>query len=209
MVLGQEDAVVHLLLVHPEVGVLHEVLLFLAVVVLRHRPEVEVLVLVGRSLAGLLFRAGVLLYLLSLGGRVGHVSSRHHQFLILELGDFRPELLILRNQFFFPPGVIIDLVALLLDQPRHFLNPLLELAVLGVDINDHLFVGWIGDGLHSVISVSRFSLVMISELSLDWMSLSVISLFLVVLWSMGSFCSRFFTFSILVFICDRVLIILL
>lgn len=197
-----------LLLVDPQVGVLNEVLLFLAIIVLRHRPEVEVLVLVGCSLASLLFGAGLLFYLLSLCGLIGHVSSRHHQFLVLEPGYFGSELLVLRNELLFPPGVIIDLVALLLDESCHLLNPFLELAVLGVNVDHYLFVGWIVEVLHSVISVNRFSLVMISELSLDWMSLSVISLFLVVLWSMGSFCSFFLTFSILVFICESVLIIL-
>lgn len=100
--------------------------------------------MVGIDLIGLLFGAGFLLYLLSLGGLIGDMSSGYHQFFILELCDFRSELLILRNQFFFPPGVIIDLAVLVLDQSRHFLNPLLELAVLGVDINDYLFVGWVG-----------------------------------------------------------------
>jgi hypothetical protein len=60
-----------------------------------------------------------------------------------------------------------------------------------------------------VISVRRFSLVMISEDSLDWMSLSVIWSVFCFLGSMGSWWMRFFADSILVFIWVRVAIILL
>lgn len=57
------------------------------------------------------------------------------------------------------------------------------------------------------MSESRLSFVMISELSFDWISLSVIwSVFLL---SIASFCIRLFACSIFPFICDSVAIICL
>ena len=57
------------------------------------------------------------------------------------------------------------------------------------------------------MSASKFYFVMIYEFSLDSISLFVISSVLLFLWTIESLPNLYFTFSILEFILDRVLII--
>lgn len=84
--LGYKGTLVNLFLVYPKVGVLHEVFLLFAIVVLRHRPEIEVLVLGGvLSWACLFFGADCFLRPL-IGVVVG--SSCSHESLVLKFHDF-------------------------------------------------------------------------------------------------------------------------
>lgn len=71
-------------------------------------------------------------------------------------------------------GVVVDFGVLLFDHFGHLFHLFFELAVLGVDLDHHLFVGFMLRWVHYVISVSKFSFVIIYEDSFDWISLSVI-----------------------------------
>lgn len=117
-----------------------------------------------------------------LSGGIADHASGHHQPLILEPGKFCPELFVLFYELALFAGVFVDLVALFLYEFGHLLDLLFELAVFGVDFDDDFFVGWISMEIHWVMSESRFSLVMISEVSLELMSFWVISSVLFFFW---------------------------
>ena len=127
------------LLVHPKIGVLHEILLLLTVVVLRHRPKVKILVL-RATVAGV---AGVLVggSMLLLGVRVADHSPGHHNPLVLHLCQLSPERFVLFYKISLLASVVVDLGVLVLDDLGHFVDLLLESAVFGVDLDDDLFVG--------------------------------------------------------------------
>lgn len=84
--LSHENTLVGLLLIHPQRRVLHKVFIFFPVLILRHRPEIEVLILTGIRVRihAFLFRSriGLLCPVDSLPQRL---TPRHHQFLILNL----------------------------------------------------------------------------------------------------------------------------
>ena len=138
MLLSEEGALM-VLLVHPKIGVLHEILLLLTIVVLRHRPKVKILVL-RATVAGV---AGVLVggSMLLLGVRVADHSPGHHDPLVLHLGQLSPERFVLFYKISLLASVVVDLGVLVLDDLGHFVDLLLESAVFGVDLDDDLFVG--------------------------------------------------------------------
>ena len=140
LLLGDEGGL-GLFLVDPQVGVLHKIFLFLAVVVLRHRPEIKILVLSGilRTARFLLAVAGLLVPVI-LPMPVGPSSGSYHPF-VLGSHHICPELLILLDQLFFLLSMLVDLLTLLPDDGGHLFYFLLELTVLAVDSNDDLFVG--------------------------------------------------------------------
>lgn len=61
-----------------------------------------------------------------------------------------------------------------MDKFGHFVYLAFQFSIFGVDTNDYLFISCIEEKLLSVMSVSRFYFVMISEFYFDSMSLLVI-----------------------------------
>lgn len=82
MFFGQKDGIVFFL-IDPQIGILHEVLLLLSVLVLRHGPKIKVLILSRLRLFSFLF------FRFALGGLGGGVSSGEHHLLVFKFGDLR------------------------------------------------------------------------------------------------------------------------
>lgn len=82
--LSHEHVVVELFLVGPQSGVLHEILLLFAVVVLGHRPKIEILILVGVACG--LFGVGFYGFVFVCVGLEGSAPGLQQLF-VLEVGD--------------------------------------------------------------------------------------------------------------------------
>lgn len=75
--------------------------------------------------------------------------------------------------------MLVNLSVLLMNDLGHLIDFLLQLAVLGINPNNHLLIGYILTAVLSVMSDSKFYFVMISEFYLDSINLLVISSVLV------------------------------
>lgn len=75
--------------------------------------------------------------------------------------------------------MLINLSVLLMNDLGHLIDFLLQLAVFGINPNNHLLIGYILTVVLSVMSDSKFYFVMISEFYLDSINLLVISSVLV------------------------------
>lgn len=75
--------------------------------------------------------------------------------------------------------MLINLSVLLMNDLGHLIDFLFQLAVLGINPNNHLLIGYILTVVLSVMSDSKFYFVMISEFYLDSINLLVISSVLV------------------------------
>ncbi len=75
--------------------------------------------------------------------------------------------------------MLVNLSVLLMNDLGHLIDFLLQLAVLGINPNNHLLIGYILTVVLSVMSDSKFYFVMISEFYLDSINLLVISSVLV------------------------------
>ena len=141
MAVCDEGCFLGLVLIYPQIGVLHKVFLLLAVVVLRHRPEIEILILSGIPLGvhRLLLGAGCLVAPFVLG-QVGVSPSVHH-LVVLHPHHLRPQFLVLLDEVLLLLRMLVDLGTLLVNFGCHFLYFLLQLAVLAVDLDDYLFIG--------------------------------------------------------------------
>lgn len=118
-----------ILLIYPQIGILNEILLLFAVVILRHRPEIKIFVRWIALTSIVVLLLGIGCFLLGLEVGIAYHSSSHHESLILELGEFSPELFVLFDKFALLASVFIDFSVLFLDKLSHFLYLLLKFAV--------------------------------------------------------------------------------
>lgn len=130
-------------LVHPQIRVLHEIFLLLAVVVLGHRPKIKIFVLTVLPLL-----CSYVLFLVELGFLrafgVSVSSSGHDHPLIFEFHDFCFEVFVFSLQLFFFVPVFVYFSVLLVDKFGHFVDLAFQFSIFGVDTNDYMFISCIG-----------------------------------------------------------------
>ena len=127
-----------LLLIDPKIRILYKIFLLLAVVILRHRPEIKILVLPCILRTINFFVATIVSFSISI-----HRGSCCNQSLVLDPHHLSLQFFIFPYKLFLSLRMIIYFFILFLDHLSHFLYFFLQFTIITINSNHNFLIGFI------------------------------------------------------------------